>query len=188
MSFHPSFITSPANTSPHSSSKQPSAVLLPFPPPLSAPTHITTNVPLSGKAPDIGDAPDIPTLRAYIAAAEATAPPPPPCPADVIETDHTIPVRDGSTIKVRVHAPRTPPSSGSPLCVIYHGGGFCIGEPSNEEGLCRQLAQRYGVVSVNVDYRLAPEWKYPTALHDSYDATEWVSLTIPLSYLNKQKQ
>jgi hypothetical protein len=51
----------------------------------------------------------------------------------------------------------------------------CIGGLENEELLCRTTCSKFGVVAVNVDYRLGPEYKFPTAQHDSYDATKWVS-------------
>lgn len=93
----------------------------------------------------------------------------------VKETDHQVPVRDGSTITCRTYQPESPPSGGSPLVVIYHGGGWCIGGLENEELLCRLLVSKLGTTCVNVDYRLAPEHKFPAAVHDSYDATKWVS-------------
>lgn len=40
--------------------------------------------------------------------------------------------------------------------MVYHGGGWCIGGLENEELLCRKAVEAYGVVAVNVDYRLAP--------------------------------
>jgi hypothetical protein len=51
----------------------------------------------------------------------------------------------------------------------------CIGGLENEELLCRTTCAKFGLVAVNVDYRLGPEYKFPTAQHDSYDATKWVS-------------
>lgn len=84
-------------------------------------------------------------------------------------------MRDGHKITVRIHSPETAPSSGSPLGVIYHGGGWCIGGLINEELLCRLMVTKYGMVVVNVDYRLGPEHKFPLGHNDCYDATKWVS-------------
>lgn len=95
--------------------------------------------------------------------------------AGVKERDEQVSVRDGSKITCRVYHPEQPPSGGSPLVVLYHGGGWCIGGLENEELLCRLLVSKLGFVAVNVDYRLAPEHKFPAAITDSFDATKWVS-------------
>jgi len=119
--------------------------------------------------------PDIPSLREWISASKAAmSSQMGGAITGVKETDHQVPMRDGSKITCRVHAPEHPPSGGSPLAVYYHGGGWCIGGLENEELLCRLLASKLGVTCVNVDYRLAPEHKFPTAVHDCYDATKWV--------------
>jgi len=81
--------------------------------------------------------------------------------AGVTEQDHQVAMRDGSKIACRVYQPESPPSSGSPLAVIFHGGGWCIGGLENEELLCRLLASKLGVTAVNVDYRFAhPSIRY----------------------------
>jgi acetyl esterase/lipase len=41
------------------------------------------------------------------------------------ETDHHVPMRDGTKINVRTHHPENPPSAGSPLAMMFHGGGWC---------------------------------------------------------------
>lgn len=62
----------------------------------------------------------------------------------VKENDHQVAMRDGSKITCRVYAPENPPSGGSQLVVLYHGGGWCIGGLENEELLCRKLTSTYG--------------------------------------------
>ena len=94
-----------------------------------------------------------------------------------VEEDRQIPVRDGSSIGVRIHRPKVPPSGGSPVFVVYHGGGFCLGGLDNEAVLCRQWTE-LGGVAVNVDYRLAPEHPFPTGANDAYDALKWVSVRL----------
>jgi acetyl esterase/lipase len=93
----------------------------------------------------------------------------------VIEKDHNIPVRDGSTIPIRVHSPSEPPARGSPLVVNYHGGGFILGDLDSSTDFCRSLVTAFNVVVVNVDYRLAPEYPFPTPINDTWDALQWVS-------------
>lgn len=83
--------------------------------------------------------------------------------------------RDGQKILVRTYAAKSPASGGSPLAVLYHGGGWCIGDVSGEEMLSRLLVSKLGMVVASVDYRMGPEHTFPAAHHDSYDATRWVS-------------
>lgn len=92
-----------------------------------------------------------------------------------MEEDRTIPTRDGSSIIVRIHSPKLPPKDGSPIFVVYHGGGFILGGLDNEALLCRKFTE-LGGVAVNVDYRLAPEHPFPVPIHDAYDALKWVCL------------
>ena len=97
-----------------------------------------------------------------------------------VEEDRQIPMRDGTTITIRIHKPKHPPADGSPVFVVYHGGGFVFGGLDNETILCRQFVE-LGGVAVNVDYRLAPEHPFPEPVYDAFDALKWVSQNIPLS-------
>jgi acetyl esterase/lipase len=99
----------------------------------------------------------------------------PGTPDDIIEEDFHVTGRDGYKILVRLHKPKGPPPSGSPLIVVYHGGGYCLGDLSNEEINCRNFAREFGAVCLNVDYRLGPEHKFPAAIEDSWDVLKWVS-------------
>ena len=90
-----------------------------------------------------------------------------------MEEDRQIPVRDGSSITVRIHKPKTPPKNGCPIFVVYHGGGFVFGGLENEVLLCRSFTE-LGGIAVNVDYRLAPEHPFPVPIVDAYDALKWV--------------
>ena len=92
----------------------------------------------------------------------------------VKETDHEIDTKDGARIVVRVY--QGPKSDGGPALVWLHGGGFCLGGLDNEELLCRQFCEIYGGVAFNVEYRLAPEYPFPTPVYDCYDALKWVSM------------
>ncbi|MBM7656439.1 alpha/beta hydrolase [Neobacillus cucumis] len=87
--------------------------------------------------------------------------------------DRLIPVSDGAEIKVRIY---TPEGEGPfPLFVYYHGGGWVIGDLETADASCRMIANRTERVVVSVDYRLAPEYKFPIPVQDSYDALKWVS-------------
>jgi acetyl esterase len=62
-----------------------------------------------------------------------------------------------------------------PVLVFYHGGGWVIGDLDTNDRLCRMLSNKASAVVVSVDYRLAPEHRFPAAVADSYAALEWVS-------------
>ncbi|KAL9081013.1 MAG: hypothetical protein Q9157_000329 [Trypethelium eluteriae] len=99
-------------------------------------------------------------------------------PTGITEKDIQVPSREsGRTITCRVHSPspETAPREGSPLFVIFHGGGFCLGGLENEELLCRAFAKELGVVMLNVDYRLAPENPFPAAPEDAWDIVKWAA-------------
>jgi acetyl esterase len=86
-------------------------------------------------------------------------------------TDHRAPVAGGE-ITVRVYSPSGP--GPHPALVYYHGGGWVIGDLYTHDGLCRSLSNAARCVVASVDYRLAPEAKYPVAVDDSYAALTWV--------------
>jgi len=86
-------------------------------------------------------------------------------------TDHRVPVKGGE-ITVRVYSPgRKGPQ---PALVFYHGGGWVIGDLYTHDGICRSITNAAGCVVASVDYRLAPEAKYPIAVEDSYAGFSWV--------------
>ncbi|HEX4248309.1 MAG TPA: alpha/beta hydrolase, partial [Pseudonocardia sp.] len=86
--------------------------------------------------------------------------------------DRTVPGPAGD-IPVRVY---TPAGEGPlPVVVYFHGGGWVIGDLEVVDRPCRQLADAAGAIVVSVDYRLAPEHRYPAAIDDCYAATSWVA-------------
>jgi acetyl esterase/lipase len=110
--------------------------------------------------------------RAAVKEAQNTAIPRPFNPS-YVEEDRQIPMRDGFHITIRIHRPKQPPADGSPVFVVYHGGGFVFGDLDSEAVLCRQWTE-LGGVAVNVDYRLAPEHPFPGPVYDAFDALKWV--------------
>jgi acetyl esterase/lipase len=62
-----------------------------------------------------------------------------------------------------------------PAIVYFHGGGFVIGDLDTHEGLCRMLANASGCRVISVEYRLAPEHKFPAAVEDAHAAVCWVA-------------
>jgi acetyl esterase len=75
-------------------------------------------------------------------------------------------------IPVRVYRPQT--EHPAPVVVFLHGGGWVTGTLDTHDPYCRALATEAGVVVVSVDYRLAPEHKFPAGLEDCSEAAEWV--------------
>ena len=90
----------------------------------------------------------------------------------VAVTDRTVPGPAGD-IPVRVYTPDAP--APRPLIAWYHGGGHVIGDLDTYDAVCRDLAAESGAVVVSVDYRLAPEHRFPAAADDCYAATQWVA-------------
>ena len=84
--------------------------------------------------------------------------------------DRTVPGPDGQ-IPVRVYTPNG--TAPFPLLVYFHGGGWVLGSLGTHDGICRALSAAAGCVVVSVDYRLAPEHRYPAAADDCYAATQW---------------
>lgn len=84
-----------------------------------------------------------------------------------------IPVKKDAEINVRVY---TPEGQGPfPLFVYYHGGGWVLGDLETSDLSCQLFANLTGRIVVSVDYRLAPENKFPVPVEDSYEALKWVS-------------
>lgn len=79
----------------------------------------------------------------------------------------------GGVIPVRIY---TPEGEGLlPILVYFHGGGWVLCNLDTHDSICRALANLVGCIVVSVDYRLAPEHKYPAAVEDCYAATCWVA-------------
>jgi len=87
-------------------------------------------------------------------------------------------VRDLSAdgVPVRVYRPAgVPDATRLPALVFFHGGGWVIGDLETHDTLCRQLTAEAGITVVAVDYRLAPEHKFPASADDAWTATKWVA-------------
>jgi triacylglycerol lipase len=102
-------------------------------------------------------APPLSAAQQAVACAEHFAPGPPGAP----------------NVRVLVY---TPPGAAAarPAFLHFHGGGFVIGMPELNDGSNRLLAAELDCVVASVDYRLAPETRYPGALEDGYAALTWL--------------
>jgi acetyl esterase len=79
----------------------------------------------------------------------------------------------GGRIPLRIYVPFAK-ATALPALVYFHGGGWVIGNISSHDRLCRTIADDAGCVVVSVDYRLAPESKFPAAVDDALAAFAWV--------------
>ena len=93
-------------------------------------------------------------------------------PAVAAAVDRRIP-GPGGDIPVRIYTPNG--TAPFPLLVYFHGGGWVLGGLDTHDGVCRALANGAGCVVVSVDYRLAPEHRYPAAAEDCHAATKWAA-------------
>ena len=96
----------------------------------------------------------------------------PKAPLSRVE-DFQIPMRDGAALAARLYAPGL--EAGLPLLLYLHGGGFTIGSIATHDTLCRELARLAGCMVVSLDYRLAPQHRFPTASNDAWDALQWLA-------------
>jgi acetyl esterase/lipase len=85
--------------------------------------------------------------------------------------DRKIPGPAGD-IPVRIYTPAGKPNG---ILVYFHGGGWVVGDLASHDYSCRALTNEAGCTVVSVDYRLAPEHKFPAGPEDCYAATQWVA-------------
>ena len=118
--------------------------------------------------------PSLTTMTAERARALRAALPPVQVKTGNVATidNRTITARDGAQIPVRIY---TPVGEGDfPIIVYYHGGGWVLNNLNTCHASCTLLAEKTNSIVVSVEYRLAPEFKFPIPLFDAYDAFYWV--------------
>jgi acetyl esterase len=89
--------------------------------------------------------------------------------------DRRIPGPHGE-IPVRIYWPEG--AGPFPVLVYFHGGGWVICDLDSHDGVCRSLTRRAGCLTASIDYRLAPEHKFPVPAEDCYAATRWVAANV----------
>ncbi len=114
---------------------------------------------------------DLAEMTVEQARATSLTPPPaePTAVADVV--DRTI-TGSETDVPLRIYTPQGTGPFGA--LVYFHGGGWVIGSLDSHDETCRKLCAGAGVAVISVDYRLAPETRFPGPLHDCFDATVWV--------------
>lgn len=105
---------------------------------------------------------------AYVTAAEVLDLP--RAPMATVE-DLQLPGADGALLDARRYRPNASPRG---TLLYLHGGGFTIGGLETHDSLCRQLALHSGAEVLALDYRLAPEHRFPTAVDDSWSVLRWL--------------
>jgi acetyl esterase len=109
----------------------------------------------------------------YLAARRATNPEPP----ELARVEAlSIPAPHG-TIAARVYVPSDLRKTNglAPCLAFFHGGGWVIGDLESHDVACRKLAHEGALIVIAVDYRLAPEHRFPAAVDDAIAATRWIA-------------
>jgi acetyl esterase len=106
-----------------------------------------------------------------------------PDPVAKVE-DRTIP-GPGDAIPIRIYTPAGAGPFGA--LVYFHGGGWVLGDIQMTDQPCRMVANASGCVVVSVDYRLAPEHKFPAAPDDCYAVTQWLSDNAPVVNVDRAR-
>nr|AEM45110.1 hypothetical protein [uncultured organism] len=86
--------------------------------------------------------------------------------------DIDIPV-EGTEIGARVYTPEA--AGPHPVVVFFHGGGWVICSLDSHDNVARAICRDADAIVVSVDYRMAPEHRFPVAVHDSFAATRWIA-------------
>jgi len=112
--------------------------------------------------------------RAYYLAARIVSNPEPRELASVQEVAIPGPAGD---LPARIYTPQTLRQDGglAPALVFFHGGGWVIGNLDTHDVVCRAIADDGELLVISIDYRLAPEHKFPAAVDDAIAATRWIA-------------
>lgn len=114
------------------------------------------------QAPTIGDA-AMDVMKEYNV-------PMPPVNVDIVDKNIAV---DKDQIQIRIYTPRTGKAS-YPVIVYYHGGGWVIATIDTYNTSAVELAQKTDAIVVSVEYRKGPEFKFPIAHNDAFEAYKWV--------------
>ncbi|KAF5008831.1 hypothetical protein FDECE_4910 [Fusarium decemcellulare] len=97
------------------------------------------------------------------------------CPVegeDVLTETQQIPMRDGALVEIKIYRAKDK-KPGSALVMRFHGGGWVVGGHCTEHAENLVIAGKTNSVVVSVDYRMAPEFRFPYAVNDSFDGLKW---------------
>ena len=97
-------------------------------------------------------------------------------PAAVEVEGRSVSTAAGETL-VLLYKPCGLPAKSLPVYLNIHGGGFIQGSTQDDDGWCRQIAAAVGCIVINIEYHLAPEYKFPLQLEECYAVMKWVQAT-----------
>lgn len=112
--------------------------------------------------------------------------PTPPILNDIEVADQMIDGHDGNSLRIRIYKQKDETNT-LPALLWIHGGGYVMGVPEGDDGLCQRFVKEAGCVVVSVDYRLAPEHPYPTPLEDCYSALKWLADNSEMLNIDKNR-
>ena len=92
----------------------------------------------------------------------------------VTAVDRDIP-GPASKLRTRLIVPRDSAAGALPVLAFFHGGGWCIGDIDTHDPICREIAAAAGCAVLSVDYRLAPESRFPAAVEDCFAAVRFLA-------------
>ena len=104
---------------------------------------------------------------------------PPSDEAVGVIADFELPGAEGQPVRARAYTPRDARPGPLPLTMFLHGGGWVTGDLDSHDATCRALANASGCKVVAIDYRLAPEHKFPAGLEDCHAALRWLAAHAP---------
>ena len=93
-------------------------------------------------------------------------------PFEEVDGVRDVVAKGAVAIPARLYRPR---AGTLPLLVFFHGGGWIVGSVALSDNFCRALANASACAVLSVEYRLAPEHRYPAAVDDAYAATRWAA-------------
>ena len=96
-----------------------------------------------------------------------------PLKAEPVASIQNCTITSQVDIPIRMYTPRL--DTQLPILIYLHGGGWVLGNLDGVDHICRSLANQADCIVVSVDYRLAPEHKFPAAVEDAYAVTNWVA-------------
>jgi acetyl esterase len=100
-----------------------------------------------------------------------------PEPPELASVEPLVIPSPAGPIPARIYTPAKPRQTNglAPCLVFYHGGGWVIGDLDSHDVVCRKLADEGELIVISVDYRLAPEHKFPAAVDDAIEAAKWIA-------------
>jgi acetyl esterase len=96
--------------------------------------------------------------------------------ADIPKHTETLRVDTGAgPVTCTVYRPSAVTEALAPVYVNFHGGGFVVARPEQDDHICRYIAATADCVVINVDYAVAPQRPFPVPVNQAYDVTAWVA-------------